>query len=373
MWNIFEKNNYKEFTIKVLIFFWIIWILFFLFQVRDIILIFIFAIFLNILFSPFLDKLNKKKIPDWLWIIIIYLLLLFVIFILFAAIIPIFAEQIGKLSNSWFDYFNALQENYKKDWIYWLWLPSFVINNFWWFLSEFDFLNVLDYLKNNFLSIWNFFTKNFSNFIVNWLGIVSSITWIVFKFVLTFIFAFFIVLERKDVKSFFYRILPENLSKYLKKEENKITDVLNLWLRWQILLSVAIFLLTFTWLNVIRLFWVHINLWETFSLWLIAGLMEFIPYVWPFLALLPALAIAWSLWLKALIIVFVLYIVIQQTENNFLVPYIMSKAVKLSPFAVLFWMAIWASLFGILWILVAVPVISIIQIFLNDYFKSGKK
>lgn len=56
------------------------------------------------------------------------------------------------------------------------------------------------------------------------------------------------------------------------------------------ILCFSIFLLTLLGLFSLRIFGIKID--DIFTLALIAGLMEFIPYIGPFLALLPALAIA---------------------------------------------------------------------------------
>jgi predicted PurR-regulated permease PerM len=101
--------------------------------------------------------------------------------------------------------------------------------------------------------------------------------------------------------------------------------------------------------------------------------MEFIPYIWPFIALIPALAIWLWIWINATIIIFVLYILIQQTENNLLVPYVMWKNLSISPFSVLVAMIIWASLFWIIWIIISIPLVSITKIFVNDYIKHKNK
>lgn len=367
-----KYNEYRSFLIKILILIGVLWVLFLIFQIYNVILIFIFAIFLNILFAPFLNKLNKKKIPDWLWIILVYLLLLLVIIIMFVAIVPIFTDRIWKVLSISINYINTIQYNYKTEWIDWLWLPSYIVNNFSWMLLKIDFANILNSIKSNFMEISNIITKNLSSFIIWWFWIVSSITWAILNMVLTFAFAFFIALERKEIKKFCYDIIPKHISKYLNKKEDLIMFALNHWLKWQLLLCLSIFMFTVIWLNVIRIFWVNISFWETITLWVIAWLMEFIPYIWPILSLIPAIAIAWSLWFQAIIIVIILYLIIQQIENNILVPIIMSKSVKLSPFAVFFAMSIWASLFWILWILIAIPIVSIIQIFLNDYIKAKR-
>jgi hypothetical protein len=45
------------------------------------------------------------------------------------------------------------------------------------------------------------------------------------------LFTFFIVLERKTLRSFFYAILPLNVSKYIYENEKKVIDTLFVWLK----------------------------------------------------------------------------------------------------------------------------------------------
>lgn len=81
-----------------------------------------------------------------------------------------------------------------------------------------------------------------------------------------------------------------------------------------------------------------------FALALIAGITEFIPYLGPVLALLPALALALGMGPETVLAVLVLYLVIQQLENNVLVPWLMSKSLDLSPFYVLVMTTVGATL-----------------------------
>lgn len=101
--------------------------------------------------------------------------------------------------------------------------------------------------------------------------------------------------------------------------------------------------------------------------------MEFIPYIGPFLALLPALAIAAGMGMPAVVTVFVLYILIQQAENNILVPMVMSKTLDISPFFILVVMTAGASLFGIVGILLAIPFAAIAKILTRDFIAWKKQ
>lgn len=73
---------------------------------------------------------------------------------------------------------------------------------------------------------------------------------------------------------------------------------------------------------------------QKFTLAIIGGIMEFIPYVGPLIALIPAAIIGLGISWKVAIGVIALYLIIQRIENDVLVPYVMSKALDLSPFLV---------------------------------------
>lgn len=68
--------------------------------------------------------------------------------------------------------------------------------------------------------------------------------------------------------------------------------------------------------------------------------------------------------------ILVFYIVMQQVENNFLVPYIMSKSLDLSPLYVFVMMLAGGVLGGVLGIILAIPVAAVLRLITLDYIKS---
>lgn len=356
----------KEFLIKLsLLSLFIVW-LFFLYKISSILIIFFIALFLNILFSSFLNKLNKLKVRDSVWIFLIFFIILIFLFITVFAILPIFVNQLILLLNFLDNYITNYINIYKIQWIDGFSLPIFMKN----MLKTLDINQIFQFLQSNIWEISSFLTTNLKSFLTNWSWIVFSITNTLFNIALVFVFSFFIALERKGIRNFFYKIIPQSYSTYILSKEEEIIKTLNSWLKSQLILWVAIFFITLLWLVLIKLFGIEIT--NIFTLSLIAGMMEFVPYVWPFLALIPAVAIALGISFKAVIVIVVLYIIIQQVENNILVPYVMGKNLSLSPFSVLLWMMVWGSILWIMWIIIAVPLVAIIQIFLQDYLNKKK-
>ena len=100
---------------------------------------------------------------------------------------------------------------------------------------------------------------------------------------------------------------------------------------------------------------------------LVAGVMEAVPMVGPLLGAIPAALVALSIAPGKLVWVIVATVVIQQLENNLLVPRVMRKAVGVNPFVSLLAVFAFGSLFGIAGVLTAIPMTAIIQLLLNRF------
>ncbi len=355
-------TEYKNFINKLVIIALFVWFLYLAYSVLNILFILFFSCFLVVLFSPFLNKLNKYKINDFFWILIIFLIILMLVSIIAFSVIPLIVSQTSNfyefLSNS----INDWLKTYRNNGLEGFWLPPFLSNILW----QFNLERILSLLNENLSQISSFFWNNFKSILSNWAWIITWFTSWVFTFFMVIIFTFFIALERTKIKNFFYKIIPSHIWKKIKNSEWEVKTTLWVWLKWQLILSCFMFFITLISLWILSLFWIEIE--GIFTLALIAGFMEFIPYIWTFISIFIALIISLWSWIDAFIAVLIIYLIIQQIEWNILVPYVMWKTLSLSPFTVLFAMTLWGSLFWIIWIIFAVPFSAVFQIFFNKYF-----
>lgn len=99
---------------------------------------------------------------------------------------------------------------------------------------------------------------------------------------------------------------------------------------------------------------------------IIAGLLNFIPNVGPTLSVvLPmAIAILDAPWKAGAVLI--LYIIIQQIESYWLTPTIMAKQVSLLPAITLLAQLVFASLFGALGLLVALPLTIVVKTWIEE-------
>jgi predicted PurR-regulated permease PerM len=93
----------------------------------------------------------------------------------------------------------------------------------------------------------------------------------------------------------------------------------------------------------------------------IAFFGEFIPLAGPILAAIPALAVALSQSPQTALWVALLYLATQQLEGNVVQPLVMRRAVDIRPPVLILWQMLFAMGFGFLGLLVATPLLAVLQ------------
>jgi predicted PurR-regulated permease PerM len=130
-----------------------------------------------------------------------------------------------------------------------------------------------------------------------------------------------------------------------------VAVVLRRWLLTQLVAMVVIGLVTTIVLLVI-------GVQAAVALGVIAGLLEFVPYVGPILSAVPAVAMGLVSGPQTALYVVLAYIAIQQMENHLLIPLLMKEGVDLPPLLTVIGQALMAVIFGFLGVLTAVPLIA---------------
>ena len=130
------------------------------------------------------------------------------------------------------------------------------------------------------------------------------------------------------------------------------------WVRGQLLLGVSIFLATAISLTILTFVGFREFGQFTLVLALIAGVLEWFPIIGPILAAIPALLIAIAISPAAAVAVALVYIGIQQLENNILVPKVMGDAVDLHPAVLILSLVVGGALFGIGGAILAAPTVA---------------
>ncbi len=122
-------------------------------------------------------------------------------------------------------------------------------------------------------------------------------------------------------------------------------------------------------LLVFFLMWPLLGLPSALILGAIAGIFEVIPYLGPLLSAVPAVMFALGKGGMTPVWVCLLYLAVQLLENNVIIPQIMSRGMKLHPVAVLFAILVCAVAFGVLGILVAAPLVAVLQVLHDEIYR----
>ncbi len=109
---------------------------------------------------------------------------------------------------------------------------------------------------------------------------------------------------------------------------------------------------------------------------ILAGLTNLIPYAGPFIGGIPIVIIvalndnSQNYWVTISVVLII--ILTQSLESLFLQPYIMGKKTRLHPVLILLGLTLFASLFGIIGLIISTPILSVIRsvvLYYNDKYK----
>jgi predicted PurR-regulated permease PerM len=101
-----------------------------------------------------------------------------------------------------------------------------------------------------------------------------------------------------------------------------------------------------------------------------SGLVSFIPYVGATVSVVLPLLLALASDPFTAVYVILAFVVIQQIEGNILQPILMSRAVDLHPALVVFAILTMGTLFGIVGVFVAVPLVAVLQVLVRELWVS---
>ena len=120
------------------------------------------------------------------------------------------------------------------------------------------------------------------------------------------------------MKKIIRSLVPEQHQPYVMQLTNRMQEKIGLWLRGQLILSLILFTLTLIGLTILGVKYALV-------LAIISGLSEFVPYLGPVIAAIPAVFLAFTQSPTLALFVVILYAVIQWSESNIIVPKIMQK------------------------------------------------
>ncbi len=309
------------FTILFLIFLNLLWL------VRELIFSFFIAFIVMSVLNPWVSYLERKKIPRALSTLLSFIIIFGLIGYLFFWLIPPIAKEITLLFKN---------------------LPKII--------ESFN-PNASSILENE------FFSKSLPNITNNAFKFLKNVLSNLIFTISTIFFSFYFLVEENILRKFLVRFFDKDDAYKVEIAMDQTEKRLRAWFWGQFILMLIIGTVTFIGLSLL-------NVKYTLALSLIAGLLEIVPILGPVIATIPAFIIAFSDSAFSGLAVIALFFVIQQAENQIIVPYVMKKAVGLNPIVTLAALIVGGRIGGFLGILLAIPVTLFIETIFTEYIKS---
>ena len=194
-------------------------------------------------------------------------------------------------------------------------------------------------------------------------GVALNTTQIFIVLITVFFGVTFTMMNPRPIFRAMFSVIPERHHPQTLIIAQRIARFLPRWA-----LSVLISMLTIGSLFFV-LMWPIFGFSDALMLGLIACLFSAIPFLGPVLSLIPALLLAIGEGGMTPVWVLLAYLAVQAMEGNVIMPVIMSRGMKLHPLAVIFSMLITVTAFGVLGVLIAAPMVAIINILHEELYR----
>ena len=285
-------------------------------EIRDILFLVFISFLLMTAIHPLILGLEKLRLPRAISIIVVYVVILGFLGVSIAGSIPAIVVQSTKLAQT---------------------LPDLIVR---------------------LLPYWNIDMKTISQQITPLGENVVKVTVGIFTNIVTtltvLIFTFYFLLERRHAEAILTDLFGGPIGKQITTILRLIEHRLGAWVRGELLLMSFVGILTYIGLMLL-------NVEFALPLAILAGILEIVPMIGPIISGIPAVLVGLATSPVQALSVAALYVVVQQLENNILVPWVMKRSVGLSPIVTILSLMIGGRLGGVTGAVLAVPVLLVIQ------------
>jgi len=298
---------------------------------RETISILLLALIISTALNPAVDRLQKFRIPRILGTIIVFLVALTILAFVLYTIIPITLLEL----NSLFKNLSGLAEQFLG------------------ITSPAEITNFIDTDLNSLTSVLLSGGVPFLQVLGRILGGVAFA-------IAVLVLSFYLTISRDGVEKFLRAVLPEDLENRAIQLYRKTRKKIGKWFQAQLFLSLVVGTSVF-----IGLWFLGVE--QSLVLAVIAAVFELVPVVGPIFAGALAVAVVAGESLQLGFYVLLLFLAIQQIENQLLVPLVMKRAVGINPVIVLVALIGGAQIAGIIGMLVAIPTAVFLQEILDEW------
>jgi predicted PurR-regulated permease PerM len=310
---------------------------------------FIIGLVLAYLLLPIVNRLDRKM-PRWLAILTVYAGGVVLGTVSIAYIAPIVADQIERLVSNFDEFVERLQtmgqELFRQ---YQSSVPASIRAP-----VEEGVRNGLRTLQANITT----YLQGIGGFILaQVLRIANTVTFLV-GFLIIPIWLFYILNDVQQGSAFIDRLLHPRIRADFWNIWGIINRIFSDYIRGQLILGLAVGVMVGVFLLIMRLFGFEIGNY-ILLLAIIAGITELIPIIGPIIGAIPGVIIGFTVSPTTGLVVLLVYVLVQQIENNFLVPRIIGESVGIHPAILTVVLIAMGQIFGLLGVILAAPLSAI--------------
>lgn len=321
-----EEKTLQITTTTILKFIGILVALYLLFLVREILLALFVSLIIASIIEPLATKFEKKGIPRVVSATLVYLAVFGLIGFALAVLIPVVLRDVPQVATQLHEYLQKFSAETNLPFLHNISSDTFVP-------------------ETQFQTLFSRAQQLFG-------GVVS--------FVLVLVFTFYFVIQKDPIRTVVQSLVPDQYLGTVLDRVQKVRDTLGAWFRGQLILGLIAGSIVFIVLSLLGIKYAAVS-------GLLSGILEFVPYIGPSFAAIPALFFAFLKGGPGLFfIVLLFYIVLQQIQNHFFAPKVMQKAVGLNPIVSIFAVLVGAQFASILGALIAIPVATALKTILYD-------
>ncbi len=313
-------------------------------KIISILLPFLAAIIITYLLKPLVNKLEARHIPRSASILLIYLALSLIILVSLIFVIPELIENTKDLTNTLPD----LTDNYQKMFNKYM---SYIQSSKW----SPDIKNaIFREIQNGSAAVQDYIMNTLKKALDALIKFVTTLL----SLLISMIIAYYFIKDAKFFREYFLSLTPRKWRNGIISTGREINAILSNFIQGQLLTAFIVGVMESVGLFII-------NLKYPLILGLIGGIANIIPYFGPFLGAIPAVAIALiDSPIKALWTI-VVFSAVQQIDNAFISPKIIEGKLGLHPVTTIFAVLIGGEFFGIIGMLVSVPIFAIVKVLLK--------
>jgi predicted PurR-regulated permease PerM len=300
--------------------------------IRDILIIVVLAVILASAMEPLVGYLHQRRVPRAVSVLAVYVLVLGLFGLVLSLVVPVVVQELRLIGENLPNYFNDIVLRF----------PSLKL-----ILGDADATDVVRQVATTFSGEGGVLTRT--------VGVFNGF----FSLITLMVVSFYLVAEQHAMINFIKSLVPQGQQAFALSLVRKVQSRMGLWVLGQVILSCIIFLMTYLGLSLLGVKY-------ALFLAMLAGLLEVIPYIGPFVAAVPAVFIALTQGPPLALAVVILYLVVQKTEGYVLVPKIMEKTVGTSPLLVLLSLLVGFRLAGIPGLLLSVPLAGAVTLIINE-------